>query len=374
MPSVALALGGGIGKLFQAAALGQGAQDKAYQDAMTKQALIGQRGATMRLHDAQTGLATANTGIAQGVLAGGTPDKILEAAMNMQGLTDQSARPAIAERLATGQWGGHFADAAPVDGVGPMLPKPVTDEGLRNIARAMGVAQRAQATKSNVLQETGAGLNLQRQQMGAGVMDGSVDPALVQTAQAAMAGRRYVDPIGVTGQSMGPGGEAGPVNEPLSENYAAAETIKRLLNVARTGQAAASAGSSAALAGSREADTSLTRDKQAYLAKEGRLPGSGQGATDSTNTKDYNRRVAEARKANPTGTPAEIAADVARFESLYAKPPIKQEARPNAGEAPAAPAAPKIDMGAADKIKAKFQSGAMTKAEAKAALQKLGMD
>jgi hypothetical protein len=132
---------------------------------------------------------------------------------------------------------------------------------------------------------------------------------------------------------MGPDGEAGPVNTPLADNYAAAETIKRLLNVARTGQLAASAGSSAEMARKRAAETAMTEQQSAYLAKEGRLPGSGQGATDSTNTKDYNRRVAEARKANPTGTPAEIAADVARFESLYAKPPIKQEARPNAGEA-----------------------------------------
>lgn len=389
MATTALALGNGIGKLFQAAAMGDSTRQKAYEDALSQQAMIGQRNSQIRLHDAQTGLATANAGIAQNQLASQTPDSILQAVMGMQGMTDQSARPAIAERLATGQWGGNYAPVAPVDNVGPMMPPPVNDVGLANIARAMGVAQRAQASKSNVLQESGAGLNLQRQQQGEGVMNGTMDPALVQTAQAVMAGRPYVTPVsGNSGQTIGPGGVPGPVNDVLARIFGANAGSKLGLDSARVGAANAAAGASGASAGASNARAERTRggfsdmvnlQNDAGEAIVSRTPTRGApvaiGTKAATGTgADATKAKADAalvtrvlREQGPGAAKTDVDAEISRQRSFY-------KGKPGAAPGAAPAAAPKIDMGAAEKIKARFRAGEMSKTEAKAALQKLGMD
>jgi hypothetical protein len=217
MATTAIELGGGIGKLLKAAALGPQTAQQAQYAAMMQQAQMGNLLSNAQLHGAQANLA-------QNELAGQSPDAMLGAVMGIEGMTDQSVRPAIAQRLATGQWGGQYA--APADGVGPQMPVPVDDPGLANIARAMGIAQRAQASKTNLAQEADAALNIQKRQRIDSLMQ---DPALVgRTAmvQAAMKGDQLVKPIASTGYSTDLAGNQGPTIAPLVEFNQTAQTDK----------------------------------------------------------------------------------------------------------------------------------------------------
>jgi hypothetical protein len=416
MATTALALGSGIGKMFQAAALGPQMRQKAEMDAYAKRALMEQ-------HLGQAQWRNAQTQEIQNRLGQQSPDAQLLQAMGGAGLTDQSVAPAIADRLKTGQWGGAYADVAPVDNVGPMMPAPVDNAGLANIARAMALAQRTMATSSNVQQEANAARTNQGTDQITQIMQTPDIAGLVAKAQAAAKGGRLVLPTGATGQSMDLAGNAGPVNAPLDLQRVQELASKLGLNTARAGAATSQAGASDALGLQRGANTALTNDRRTFLEKEGMLPGtesSAGGGEAATNAKTHNQRVNDARKANPTGTPDEIAADVARFDKLYAStPPNRADTRKSGqvdilnqemdkarsalalaktpdeqgraradidsltrelGRLGAKPgsakpaAAPKIDMGQADAIKARFKAGKLTREQAKAELQKLGMD
>lgn len=242
------AAGQGIGSLFKAFALGPQMRQQAEMETMGSMAKINQAQAAARY-------ANSKAALDENQLSLQAPGALLSSAMGQQGM-DQSALPDVAHRLLKGAWGGQYAQTPPVDGIGPVQPPPVNNDGLANIARAIALMQRTGATGSNVSQEAEAGLKGQQMRQIDAVQANPALAGAVGTSQAAGQGKALFNPTGNTGQSVQSfTGESGPVNAVLARLFQLGENAQINQRNAAAGASSASAANSYAAAGQHKAQT-----------------------------------------------------------------------------------------------------------------------
>jgi hypothetical protein len=186
---VAQAIGGGLGNFGKAMMQGRALAEKARQEALLKEALMGRYEAQSQkdiqeAQIAQERLAMMKNPLPNAAMQFGVPSALL---------------PALSDRIETGQWGAAH-QPLPEDVAGPTLPS-LDDRTVRNIMRNMSAYQRMIATDSKVDQGEKAISEMQKRDY---VDDVVADPKLaanVGQAYAATEGKPLWNATGTTGYS-----------------------------------------------------------------------------------------------------------------------------------------------------------------------------
>ena len=397
----------GVGSFFRALAMAPMAEAQAAdaaRQAQAKESLIGaqteQARANSRFNNAK---ADQEADVTQRRGLGGM---IGDAAM-ANGVAPYQV-PDFVKFAQTGQMPSKYQQP-PVDGVGPyeLPPAIYQDETVSKIWKMLGLNNQTLAfDRGNVADVAKATGEYRDQGLGDAVLSGAANPAQVAQSQAAVAGKPLINNIGNTGagfnqftgaeQTLNPGmlalfGDQGRQGIALDKARAGA-------SVAQAGASNAAAGASGALTKLRGVQTTGERMKAGMsaldfqAAQEGKpLPSSNKGSSGSsaTNSKFRNQIILaamrrpefsvmnQAEKSDYINTELMVAGMDPIVPGELSGLPVQGNPQAQAkapGPIDAKAAAKGIDMDAANKVKADFKAGKLTKEQATAKLKQLGMN
>lgn len=384
----------GIGNFFRAMAMAPLHEAQAAEEAQTagmKRDLIGAQTEHERANIGKV-LAEAAIKAAEAKTLEGRPDVLNLMGATRAGMSVPEFQAGVNERKYGAPAVGPALLPQPIEGVGPSGRTAAFDDAILTL---FGPAMATPADKTNWDQLAQARGHYQDQ----GVLDQAVAAAtggdyMKSSALSAVRGKKEFTPfaaVGNTGSALNQVTGAQPVSNPglnvLFGNKVGSEIDE---NKAQAGSANASAGAARALAGLRGVQTSNEKIEGGMkaldynAAKSGQpLPSSNKGTSgaSSTNAKFRNQVILAAMRTDQYKMldPAEKQAFIDEELAVAGMEPVRPgEVASVAGATPPAgagkPAGKQIDMDAANKVKADFKAGRITKEQAKAKLKALGMD
>lgn len=362
----AQSIGGGIGNLFKAFALGP-----AIRDQYELKSILG--AAKTRMADAAARKYGAEAAIDEHRLK--IQEDPLETAMLSLGLPT-SLKPAFQTKLETGSFGPSYE--MPVDGVGPIRPAPATPETVEKLGQSIALMQRMYGTESKVHDMAKAHDIEQTTRDRSKVIS---DPSqALSTAQGyfATSGKAPFDNVSNTGYSINSltGGQF-EANPALAKLFNDGEVAQILQRNAAAGASNASAGLSSArrdrVVSGLDKPVTIVSDEtgQASITALptrgdprtiGVVPPKGTGV-EATNAKTRNAVIAAVEKEMPGADENTIKAEV---DKRLARRDIKPTSGANSSKMPSQIG----QFKSPDEVRAAFRAGKVSREDATAILQK----
>ncbi|MCZ4315176.1 hypothetical protein O4H66_17350 [Comamonadaceae bacterium G21597-S1] len=391
----------GIGNFFRSMAMAPLYQAQAAEDARAVQSKLDLQGAQQRQAQAHAALFEGQADTERQQQQRGSLGELIKTAAMMHGVAPSQTAD-FSQFAQTGQLPAQYRPPA-VDGVGPFQPAPkfYQDDTASKIWKSLGLTSQALAVGDKSVENIAKASDVYRDQtLGDQVLAGQIDPGRVAEAQAAMGGKDRFSNIESTGRGFN---KFTGAEQSLSPSLSVLFDKKTSAGIGKDNAAAgasnASAGASRALAGLRGVQTNNAKveggitalDYEAARAGQP-LPSSNKGTSGSsaTNSKFRNQIIMAAMRRPEFAMmdPAEKQ-DFINTELMVAgmdpvvpgelagvsgkgKVAAKSESGPI--DANAGTKKPAIDMDAANKVKADFKAGRITREQAKAKLKALGMD
>lgn len=384
----------GIGNFFRAMAMAPLHEAQAAEEAQTagmKRDLIGAQTEHERANIGKV-LAEAAIKAAEAKTLEGRPDVLNLMGATRAGMSVPEFQAGVNERKYGAPAVGPALLPQPIEGVGPSGRTAAFDDAILTL---FGPAMATPADKTNWDQIANARGEYQDQGLAqdaaAAAKSGNY---MGSSALSAVRGKKEFTPfkaVGNTGTALNEITGDQPVSN-TGLNVLFNNEGKALIGQrdAAAGASRAAAGASGALAGLRGVQTTNEKIEGGMkaldynAAKSGQpLPSSNKGTSgaSSTNAKFRNQVILAAMRTDQYKMldPAEKQAFIDEELAVAGMEPVRPgEVASVAGATPPAgagkPAGKQIDMDAANKVKADFKAGRITKEQAKAKLKALGMD